>query len=330
MIYADQRWIGNHGIGRFAKHVLDGLDFCPVLLASHPAAPFDSMQMAWALRALGPQDLFFSPGYNTPLFCRAPFVFTVHDLSHIRCAENWKPEIDLYYATIMKRACRHAACILTVSEFTRSEIIGWAQVHADKVVNVSCGVSPAFQPTGDSCGLPFPYLLSVSNRRPHKNEVRLVEAFAKASLDSHVHLVFTGSATRELLGCIEVQGLRTRVDFVGLVPEENLPALYRGAQALLMVSLYEGFGLPVLEAMACGVPVVTSCVTAMPEVAGGAALLVDPRSVEQISRALERITQDIPLRRQLVQKGLRRAACFTWSSTASSVRKVVAMQAGLT
>jgi glycosyltransferase involved in cell wall biosynthesis len=329
VIYADQRWIGNHGIGRFAKRVLEGVDFRTVPLASHPADPLDALHLSWALKNLGAHDLFFSPGYNTPLFCRAPFVFTIHDLGHIQCPENREVAISVYYATMMKRACVRAQRILTVSEFTRQQIIDWSGVAAEKVVNVGCGVDPAYQPRGDSYGVPFAYLLSVSNRRPHKNEERLVEAFAKASLDPQIHLVFTGHETTRLRRWIEAQHVSSRVDFVGTVPEEKLPALYRGAQALVLPSLYEGFGLPVLEAMACGVPVVTSSVTAMPEVAGDAALFVDPRSVDEISLAMEKLMGDTELRRQLIEKGTERAALFTWASTAARVRELLQMQAGL-
>src|ERR1700677_212273 len=182
MIYADQRWIGNHGIGRFARHVLPALDYRPVSLTSNPAAPLDAWRLARALGKLTTSDLFFSPGYNTPLYCSAPFIFTIHDLSHVYCAENTSPAIQLYYATIMKRACRRAAKILTVSEFTRGQIIEWSAVSPEKVFNVGCGVDPAYKPEGDSYGLPFPYLLCVSNRKHHKNEFRLVEAFARGGL----------------------------------------------------------------------------------------------------------------------------------------------------
>ncbi len=132
MIYADQRWIGHHGIGRFARHVLDGLHYQPVSLTSHPAAAFDSWFLARSLRGLAHNDVFFSPGYNTPLFCPAPFVFAIHDLSHIYCPENRNPSIRLYYNTVMRRACHRAAMILTVSEFTRQQIINWAGVTAKK------------------------------------------------------------------------------------------------------------------------------------------------------------------------------------------------------
>jgi O-antigen biosynthesis alpha-1,2-mannosyltransferase len=327
VIYADQRWIGNHGIGRFARHALAGLEYGPVPLASHPAAALDSVRLTRALRNLGSSDLFFSPGYNAPLFCRAPFIFTIHDLIHIHCPENSRPHLQLYYATVMKRACRRAARILTVSEFTRKEIIDWSGVPLEKVMNVGNGVEPTYRPVGDSYGLPSPYLLAVSNRKPHKNERRIVEAFAKANLDPRLHLALTGEPSLELAEWIEKRGVTGRVDFVGAVPEERLPSLYRGAEALIFPSLYEGFGLPIVEAMACGTPVVTSNVTAMPETAGDAALLVNPRSVEQIARAMEQIVGMRALRQDLRAKGLMRAAQFAWAHTKAKVREVISASA---
>jgi glycosyltransferase involved in cell wall biosynthesis len=315
MIYADQRWIGNHGIGRFARHVLADLDYRPVPLASNPAAPLDAWRLARALTDLTSQDIFFSPGYNTPLFCHAPFVFVIHDLSHIYCPENSSPLIQLYYATVMKRACHRAAKILTVSEFTRGQIIEWSGASPERVFNVGCGVEAAYKPQGDSYNLPFPYLLCVSNRKRHKNEFRTVEAFSRAAIDSRIHLVFTGKPTTDLARFIARHQVAARVEFVGVVAEEDLPSLYRGAKGLIFPSLSEGFGLPILEAMACGTPVVTSNITAMPEVAGDAALLVDPTSVEQIARAMEQIVKNVSLREKLREKGLARSAKFLWAST---------------
>lgn len=323
MIYADQRWIGHHGIGRFARHVLDGLDYRPIPLTSHPAAALDALVLARSLRGLGQGDVFFSPGYNTPLLCHVPFAFTIHDLSHIYCPENSSLSIRLYYATLMRRACRRAAKILTVSEFTRKQIVDWAGVPEQKVVNVGCGVDSNYRPGQESYGMPFQYLLCVGNRKPHKNEFRLVQAFAKARIDPGMHLVFTGSATPELLEQIASCQVTARVTFLGLVQESKLPALYREAEAMIWPSLYEGFGLPVLESMACGTPVVTSNVTAMPEVAGDAALLVDPSSVEQMASAVERVLSDTILRQQLQERGLARARQFSWATTTAKVREIL-------
>src|SRR5258705_194431 len=119
--------------------------------------------------------LFFSPGYNSPLFCAAPFVFTIHDLSHIYCPENSSPLIRLYYGTVLKRACYRAVSILTVSEFTRMQIVDWSGVSPEKVFNVRCGVDPEYQPGDCSWGPSPSYLLCVSNRKRHKNEFRVVE-----------------------------------------------------------------------------------------------------------------------------------------------------------
>ena len=323
MIYADQRWIGNHGIGRFARHVLADLIYRPVSLNTKPSAPLDSWFLGLALRKLEDTDVFFSPGYNTPLFCAGRIVFTVHDLTPIYCPEGRRAHIRLYYETMLKRACHHASDILTVSEFSRHQIIEWSGVGPDKVINVGNGVESRYRPDGDSYPLPFPYLLCVSNRKPHKNERRIVKAFATAALDSRIHLVFTGICDTKLARDIEAHGLRSRVNFIGEVVEEKFPSLYRGAKALVFPSLYEGFGLPILEAMACGTPVLTSNATAMPELAGNAALLVDARSVEEISRGLEQIVNDISLREQVREKGLVRAAEFSWEKTSYRVGQVL-------
>jgi glycosyltransferase involved in cell wall biosynthesis len=294
---------------------------------SNPASPLDSLRLTYALRNLGGKDLFFSPGYNSPLFCASPFIFTLHDLNHIDRPENSSALKRLYYATLLKRACHRAASIVTISEFSRGRIIEWSGVPPEKVLNVGCGVDPAYCPLDEPRALPFSYLLCVSNRKRHKNEFRTVEAFARAGLSAEMKLVFTGNPTDELAEYIERQQVKPRVHFVGVVAEAQLPSLYRGAEALVFVSLYEGFGLPVLEAMACGTPVATANTSALPEVAGDAALLVDPTSVEQIAEAMGRIVNDNYLRQQLRSRGLAQAARFSWAETAARVQKLLAVNA---
>ncbi len=323
MIYADQRWIGDHGIGRFARRVLAGLDYRPVSLVSHPASPLDPWRLTREFGKLTAKDLFFSPGYNAPLFCNSPFVFTVHDLNHIDRPENSNPLKRLYYATVLKRACHRAARILTVSEFSRRRVVEWSGVAPERVFNVGCGVDPEYNPGVKPYHFPFPYLLCVSNRKRHKNEFRVVEAFARARLAADTRLIFTGKPTAELANCVERCKMTARVQFVGVVLDANLPSLYRSAEALVFPSLYEGFGLPVLEAMACGTPVVTANTTALPEVAGEAALQVDPTSVEQIAEAIERIVNDNSLREQLRDKGLAQAAKSSWATTTARVHELL-------
>jgi glycosyltransferase involved in cell wall biosynthesis len=323
MIYADQRWVGNHGIGRFARHMLAGLEYQSIPLTSHPAAPLDSWRLAQALRKTTSNDLFFSPGYNTPLFSSSKLVFTIHDLSHVFCPENSSLLIRLYYATVLKKACQVATRILTVSDFTRTQIAKWSGVAMNKIFNVGCGVDSRYHPGGDTYGIPFPYLLCVSNRKPHKNEFRMVEAFAKASVDPNIHLVFTGPSDPAIGRWIRQLGISSRVDFLGTVPEQKLPSLYRGARGLLFASLYEGFGLPILEAMACGTPVLTSKTTAMPEVAGNAALLVDPVRTSELAEAIEQLVHDSTIRIRLQEKGFDNAARFSWDHTQRQVHELL-------
>lgn len=323
MLYVDQRWIGDHGIGRFARRVLSSLEYMPIPLEANPASPLDMFRLSLALRKATSRDLFYSPGYNSPLACRARIIFTLHDLNHIDTREVSSTAKRLHYATFMMRSCHRAVRILTVSEFSRSRIAEWSGVPIDKIVNVGCGVDPQYNPEAAPYSFLFPYLLCVSNRKGHKNEYRTVEAFARASLDPDIRLVFTGNPTPDLMECIKRHKATQRIRFVGLVPDALLPSLYCSAQALVFASLYEGFGLPVLEAMACGTPVVTSKVSALPEIAGDAALLVDPLCVDEIGAAMEQIINDELLRHRLREAGIARATQFPWEMTIAKVQRIL-------
>lgn len=322
MIYVDQRWGGEHGIGRFARQVLAAIEGCPLALNGCPTAAFDAARLTLALRALRSCDLFFSPGFSAPLACRAPFVFTVHDLNHLDRPENRSLSKRLYYATVLRPACWRAAQVLTVSEFSRQRILAWSGLAADKVVNVGNGVGAEFSPVGRRAELGGAYLLVPTNRKRHKNDWRLLQAFAQAELRG-VQLVFTGASTAELDEAIRSNGLGDRVRFCGTVRAARMPELYRGALATVFVSLYEGFGLPVIESMACGTPVVTSTAAALPEVCGAAAILVEPTSVAQIAAALRQIVVDEAGRRRLTQAGLARAAQYRWSAVIARVRQAL-------
>jgi glycosyltransferase involved in cell wall biosynthesis len=323
MLYADDRRIGDHGIGQFARQVLSGVTYSPVTVKTDPDSPLDPVRLTRFLSKLKPDDLFFSPAYNPPLSCPAPFVITLHDLNHLDRPENSSALKRLYYGMIVKRACHKAATVLTVSEFSRRRISEWSGVGMGKIVNVGCGVGPEFRPDVPPYPLPFPYILCASNRRKHKNEFRLVEAFAQSRVANEVHLVLTGAPTSELMECIRRAGVLQSVHFLGHVSATLLPSLHRSAQAQVFPSLYEGFGLPAVEAMACGTPVVTSNTTSLTEIAGDAALLVDPTSVDEISAAIKRILRDTTLRLELREKGIARAALFTSARTAALTHEVM-------
>ena len=321
--YYDDRWLGPHGIGRFAAEVQRRLNLRDLGLAGSPSSPFDPFRLTWAMAKLPRNATVFIPGYNAPLWPMRPFIFTVHDLNHLDVPNNSSASKRLYYHLVIRRACHSALRVLTVSEFSRQRIIEWAGVSPQQVVCVGNGVDASFHPEGERHDPGFGYLLMVSNRRPHKNEEGALAAFARARIDPAIRLLLTGSPTNALQAHIAQLGLTGRVVFVGRVEDAQLPALYRGALGLLFPSLYEGFGLPVVEAMASGVPVLTSTVTALPEVAGEAALLVDPYDVDAIASGIERLLTDEDLRTRLRVAGLKRAAIFRWDDVAARVKHVL-------
>lgn len=323
MIAFDARWVGPHGIGRFAAEVRKRLPpMMELTRGPKPSHPLDPLYLSWILRWKRP-NLFFSPGYNTPYRSPVPFVFALHDLNHIKVQEKSSRLRKAYYEYVIRPACHHALRIVTVSEFSKHEIAEWAGVDPRRIIVVGNGVDPAFSPNGVKCEFGFPYLLYVGNNKPHKNLRRLLEAFASSGVAKDLHLVLSGSPDGSLRSLIARRRLEGRVIFVGLIPDNELAAYYRGAVALVFPSLYEGFGLPVLEAMGCGTPVLTSNVTSLPEVAGDAALLVDPYDVEAIADGLRRLVENGTLREELRQKALARANLFSWDRTAEQVRNIL-------
>lgn len=325
MVCYDPRWQGSHGIGRFSSAVLKRIPCEPLKVAGNPASPLDPLRLALALSGVPRDTVFFSPGYNTPLFSRVPFVFTLHDLNHIDRPENSSALKRLYYSTILKKACHRANHVLTVSNYSRTRIADWSGLPVERVTNVGNGVDTAFNPAVEPYTPGYPYLFCVGNRRLHKNEFRVVEAFAAADMPEGMRLILSGNPTAELVGRIENRGQSDRIVFAGQIPEAQMPSFYRGAVALLFPSLYEGFGLPVIEAMACGTPVITSNTTSLPEVAGEAALLVNPESVEEIASAVSRLASDSSLQDDLRRKGYGQAAKFTWERTAALISEALSL-----
>lgn len=324
IFFYDARWIGEHGIGRVARVLDDALHLKHLDLKGSPCSPLDTLYLWLATLKQIPKGAgLFTPGYNAPLFVSKPFVFTIHDLNHIDRPENASFLKTIYYSMIMKRACRNAAAILTVSNFSKQRIVDWAGVSESKVINIGNGVGANYNINVQPYMPGFCYLLCVSNRKAHKNEPRILQAFSMAKIDSNIRLLFTGKPNEELTSIIRFLGIEDRVVFAGRVPEEELPGLYRGAVGLLFPSLYEGFGLPVIEAMACGCPVLTSSTTSLPEVAGDAAVLVDPTSVQAIADGISAVCGDEPLRAEMIRKGYVQAARFSWDEVVRKAAMVL-------
>jgi glycosyltransferase involved in cell wall biosynthesis len=320
LLLVDDRWIGKHGIGRFASEVLRRLP--PAISMPSGLRPSNPLDPVWSSVhiALIRPGVYFSPGYNPPLASRAPFVFTIHDLMHLRVADESSTAKRLYYERIVRPALAKAFRVLTVSNFSKQEIVDWSGIPPQKILVVGNGVSTGFLPTGPRHVEDRPYLLYIGNRRPHKNLPRLLKAFQSAHLGRDVILLCSGIRDGAMNRWIQEAGLdQSAVRFTGEIPEERISDYYRGALAVLVPSLYEGFGLPALEAMACGTPVLVGNRASLPEVVGDAGLLVDPLDVAAIADGICRILQDAELRKELTTRGLARASIFSWDATAGKV-----------
>lgn len=324
-IIFDDSWRGLGGIGRFASSILARLrdNECLVFSYANPASLKTSLQLAVNSLFQGKNNILFLPGYIPPLFSSIPFVFTIHDLNHIDRSENSSFLKRLFYNFIIKAGCHRAKYVLTVSEFSRMRIIEWSGILPDKVINVGNGVDDSFNMNVLPYQPGYPYLLCVSNRKLHKNEPRIIRAFSSANISASTKLLLTGCPTQELSVLIKQCKLSERVIFIGKVSDEELPSLYKGALCLVFPSLYEGFGLPVVEAMACGTPVITSTITSLPEVAGDAAILIDPNSDSELRLAIEKIVADDQLRLVLSVKGIEQAQKFRWCNVAEKIKKVL-------
>ncbi len=321
----DDRWIGSHGIGRFAKEVISRIGpYVPVRKNISLLSIWEPYQLSREISNTK-ASVYFSPGYNPPLTSDIPVVFTIHDLIHLKFSGENGILKRIYYEMIVKPAILKSFKVLTVSHFSKYEIMSWAGVGSEKVVVVGNGVDQQYTPVGDIYSPGYPYFLNVGNHKPHKNIKRIIKAFIGSSIPSQVRLILTGTPDKNLREVIKKYRAEERVVFCTHIEEKLLPAYYRGAIGLLFPSLYEGFGLPIVEAMACGTPVITSNITSMPEVAGEAALLVDPHDCDDIRMAIERVFWDKDLCESLVVKGMRRAKDFSWEETASQVMMVLRM-----
>jgi glycosyltransferase involved in cell wall biosynthesis len=246
-------------------------------------------------------DVLHCTTFRGPVDAPVPTVLTVHDLAVLRAPEAFPRWHRLYGRAGLKRVLRAADAIVAVSEFTRGETIDLAGVSPDRVRVVPNGVDDVFGAEGPRAA--GDYVLAVATLEPRKNLGRTVEA----AREEGVELRVVGARG---WGGVDVEG------WVGEIPDTELATLYRGAQCVVYPSLYEGFGLPVLEAMACGTPVVTSVGTAMEEVAGEAAVLVDPLDVSAIAEGIRAASAR---RDELVPLGLERSRAFTWQRAADAV-----------
>lgn len=279
-------------------------------------------------------DILHYPNFNMPFFNSKPVVATVHDLIYYLNPDACPNRGAHLYARVMfKRLAACARKIITVSEFTRREVIERLGADPGKVVVIHNGVDEMYRREEDPgalrkirerYGIEGDYIFYAGNHQPRKNLMRLVKAFSILKNRGY-QLVMTGKIdTRrpELYKTVKDLGLEGSVRFIGMAPEADLPALYSMAAVFAFPSLSEGFGLPPLEAMACGAPVAASNATSIPEVVGDAAVTFDPMDIGSIAEKLDMVLSSEALRKEMREKGLKRAGLFSWKESARMTSEV--------
>jgi glycosyltransferase involved in cell wall biosynthesis len=276
--------------------------------------------------------------YTAPLGCSAPVVATVHDVSFLEHPEYFTKARAWQLQHTVRRTVYSAARVVTGSDYARWSILKvYGDLEEDKVVVVPYASAPGFRPVSQTAaaatvrerlGIAAPYILSVGDLQPRKNHIGLIRAFEKlvrACPQLKHELVLAGKETwftEQVRDAARASGVGDRIRFCGFVADADLLQLYNACDVFVLPSFYEGFGFPVLEAMACGRAVVCSNTTSLPEVADGAAILFDPYVVDEIVRALKDVLVDAELRSRLERLGVQRAAHFSWQKTAGRMLDV--------
>lgn len=296
---------------------------------------------AAALEALQPDVAHFTNGM-IPWAAPSATIVTVHDMS-LRLYPQCHPVRRLLLnRPLMHVAIQQASSIVTVSESARRDLLRFHGVPADRVSVVHEAASPAFRPISDRArledvrvryGLPKRFILYVGTIEPRKNLTRLMTAFAaarRAGIPQHLVCVGPyGWSSNDLSGHIKKLGIEDAVHFTGYLPFDHLPAIYNLGDFFVFPSLYEGFGLPVVEAMASGLPVLTSNSSSLGEIAGDAAVTIDPTDTDAMIASIRHLATDVDLRRQMSERGLERARGFSWTQTAREMLRVYHRVAGV-
>ena len=283
-----------------------------------------------ALRQAG-TDLLHALAFVAPVAAPCPFVVTIYDLSFLRYPEAFRPFNRWYLSRFTARSVRRAEAIITISESTRQDVVKLLGAPPERVYTVYCGIDQSFRPLPETevaafkqaRQLPDTFILFLGTLEPRKNVDGLIRAYARwRERDKNAPpLIIAGGKGwyyTKIFQLVESLDLTEAVRFPGYVPQEELVRWYNAASLLVYPSYFEGFGLPVLEAMACGTPVITSTVSSLPEVAGtdGAALLVDPTDIGALAEAMAQLMSQPDRRAVMSARGRARAAGFQWEQTA--------------
>jgi glycosyltransferase involved in cell wall biosynthesis len=296
---------------------------------------WDQLAVPWLVRRHR-LDVVFNPKFSVPFLAQVPSVFVLHGAEWFTIPGAFRWHDRLYARTLVPWYCRAAHRVIAVTESVKHDVVAFTELAPERVVPIYNGFdrrrfgvirdARLLQTARERYGLPPRFLLWVGQIYPPKNFARLLQAFAKVSRSTDHQLVIAGEPRWRAAGDlaqVRALGLESRVLFTGWVDQKDLPALYNLADLFVFPSLREGFGIPLLEAMACGCPIVTSTTGSPPEVVAGAALLVDPLDVESIAAGILHALKRRELREDLARRGLERAAAFAWQRCAREVLEVI-------
>jgi glycosyltransferase involved in cell wall biosynthesis len=299
--------------------------------------PFLRLGFDLTRRAISDKPDLLHVQYTAPLYCPVPVVVSVHDVSYLERPEYFTTARRMQLQATVANTVRRAARVITVSEFSRQRILAAYDVNPENIAVIHNAVSPDFRPISSSSaftavsqnfGVQYPYILTVGDLQPRKNQIGLIQAFSQLMLNQPQlphHLVLVGKPTwfaPKVYEAARQSPFADRIHFTGFVNDEDLLHLYNAAELFVFPSFYEGFGLPILEAQACGCAVATSDTSAMPEVADSAALLFDPTDQDALIRAMRDMLLDNELRQRMKRLGLKNAARFSWEKAAQQTLDV--------
>jgi glycosyltransferase involved in cell wall biosynthesis len=304
-----------------------------------PSSRLIRLPISFPLKLTADKIDAFHCQYMAPPLCPCPYLVSLHDIIHETHPQFYPPGLRFLMHHFYPISARRAAKVLTISQYSKSQITKIYKIPEEKIVVTYVGVSSAFcliadiekiQRVADKYGISGSYILFVGRIEPRKNLRTLIDAYhlLKRSYKIGHQLVIAGMKDplfKDFHNSISAKGARDSVVFTGGVAENDLPYIYNGADLFVYPSFAEGFGLPVLEAMACGVPVITSNVTSLPEAVGDAGVMVPPENSEILADAMYRVLMDPGLQENMKQKGLRRAQLFSWRKTAEKVLEVYSM-----
>lgn len=279
-------------------------------------------------------DVLHSPGFVLPFLSKAKNVLTIADMTFINYPEVHTLLKRAYFSLLMPPSIRKADMVLAISESTKKDAVKLVNVNPKKIKVTHLAYGEEFKVMDKKkakvfartmYGIDSPFIIFVGMIEPRKNLIRIFEAFSEMKKEGIPHKLVivgkTGWKYEKIFKSVDRLNLGKDVIFAGYIPDSDLAILYNAAEMLAYACLYEGFGIPILEAMACGCPVVTSNLSSMPEIAGDAALLVDPKEVQQIKSAMDRLIKDKKLRKDMIKKGLKRSSQFSWQRCARETIK---------